>query len=277
MYLAYWGLEHSPFAPSAAAPLYYEGEAQAEAAARLRFVVQNGRRLALLVGQRGVGKTLLLRQFAEQARREGRSAAFVLGAGLSVRELLWQLAAQFAIGPKPGDDAAALSRRLVAYVDALRWQRSAATIFVDDADQIGPDVRTQLVRLLALGVDDARLTMVLATTPQERRQLGDSLLEAVDLWIELDPWNESETAAYVQHALIDAGCDRPAFDDEALSALYQLTDGVPRQVNRLADHALLGAAAEGRESIDAAMIEAAHDALAWAAPEASRPALGYRN
>ena len=31
----------------------------------------------------------------------------------------------------------------------------------------------------------------------------------------------------------------------------------------LADHALLGAAAEGRDTIDAAMIEAAHDALSW--------------
>lgn len=274
MYLAYWGLAHSPFAPSAAAPWYYEGEAQAEAAARLRFVVQNGRRLALLVGERGVGKSLLVRRFAEQTRREGRSVAMVLGAGLTVRELMWQLAAQFAIGPTPSDDAAALTRRIVAYVDGLRWQRRGATVFVDDANQLGPDVRTQLVRLLALGIDDARLALVLVTTPQERRQLGESLLEATDLWIDLDPWDETETAAYVQHALIEAGCDRPAFEDEALSALYQLTDGVPRQVNRLADHALLGAAAEGHEAVDAAMIEAAHDALAWAAPETSRPALG---
>ncbi len=30
--------------------------------------------------------------------------------------------------------------------------------------------------------------------------------------------------------------------------------------------ALLGGAAEGCETVDAAMIEAAHDALSWAAP-----------
>ncbi len=56
------------------------------------------------------------------------------------------------------------------------------------------------------------------------------------------------------------------FDDEALSALFHLTDGVPRQVNRLADHALLGAAAEGQDAVDAGMLELAHESLAWTAP-----------
>ena len=67
----------------------------------------------------------------------------------------------------------------------------------------------------------------------------------VDLRIDLEPWTASECVGYVQHALLESGCDQPAFDDEALETLASLSGGVPRRLNRLADHALLAAAAEG--------------------------------
>jgi general secretion pathway protein A len=266
MYLAHWGLERSPFAPGTRAPLFYEGESQAEALARLRFVVQNGRRLALVVGPPGVGRSVLLRRFAEQIRREGRPVTCAGLAGTSGSELLWQVAAQFSLGPLPSDDAVALLNRVAAFADSLRWQREHATLLLDDAEQAGPDVRALMLRLLALGGNDSRLTFVLATTPAEAWRLGRELLDAADLRIELEPWSEVETVGYVQHALVEAGCERPAFDDEALAVLSTLTGGVPRHVNRLADHALLCAAADGLETVDAAIIEAAHDALNWPAP-----------
>jgi general secretion pathway protein A len=96
------------------------------------------------------------------------------------------------------------------------------------------------------------------------------LLDAVDLRIDLEPWSEGETVGYVQHALVEAGCDRPIFGDEALSALFHLSDGVPRRVNRLADQALLGAAAEGLEQVTAAIVESAHDAVGWMTPVTDR-------
>jgi type II secretory pathway predicted ATPase ExeA len=96
-------------------------------------------------------------------------------------------------------------------------------------------------------------------------RLGDELLEAADLRIDLEPWSEADAVGYVQHALVEAGADRPIFEDEALAALYALSDGIPRRVIRLADHALLGAAGDGQDMVDAAMVEAAHDALSWTA------------
>lgn len=263
MYLDHWGLARSPFADGLAPPLFYEGESQTEAAARLRFVVRHARRLALLAGVRGVGKSLLLRRFAGQMRREGRSVAVANLAGVSMRELLWQLAAQFSLGPQPADDAVGLFRCLSAYGESLRWSSDGATIFLDDADQAGPDVRTQLVRLL-LG-DAARFTLVLSADPADLSRLGGQLLDATDLRIDLEPWSEAETIGYLQHGLLEAGCDRPVFDDEALSALALHSGGVPRQVNRLADHALIVAAAEELESVTAATVEAAQDAVNWVA------------
>jgi hypothetical protein len=148
---------------------------------------------------------------------------------------MWQLAAQFSLGPPPTEDAVALFRRVAACAEALRWQRDSATIFLDDVDQAGPDVQMQLLRLLALGGDYSRLTLVLSTTPTDAWRLGRELLDAADLHIDLDPSRVKQSLH--QHALIEAGCDRPAF--EPLSIIY-VTEGVPRQVNR-PPTALLGA------------------------------------
>jgi type II secretory pathway predicted ATPase ExeA len=265
MYLAHWGIDQSPFA-AGAAPLFYEGESQAEAAARLRFVARHARRMALLAGPAGVGKSLVLRRFAESCRREGRRAALVSAEGLSVRELLWQATAQLALGPQPADDAVALHRRLALAAHALQMEHTTITLIVDDADQAGPDVRTQLVRLAKLGGEPTWLTLVLSAASGHIDRLGPDLLSAIELRIDLEPWSESETIGYVQHALLEAGCDRPAFNDEALAAVYAVSEGVPRQVNRVADHALLAAAGEGLEQITATTIDAAFNALSWLTP-----------
>lgn len=263
MYYAHWGLRSSPFA-GGDAPQFFAGESQTEALARLRYVAEQ-RRHALLTAGRGVGKTTLLRRFAENCRYDGLPTATMTLAGLSPRELLWQTAAQFALGPKSSDDATQLFRRLTDHGAAIGWGSSgAATLLLDDADQAGADVRQQLLRLVSLTSSPTPwLTIVLATTPSGARRLGDELLDALDLRIELEPWTEPEMIGYIQHALLAAGAEQPIFDDEALGAMHALSDGVPRKINRLADHALLGAAAEAHDAIDAAMIEAAHDALNW--------------
>jgi type II secretory pathway predicted ATPase ExeA len=228
--------------------------------------------VALLVGMRGVGKSIAARRFAAQCRRQGRPVATVSAAGLSPRELLWQIAAQWSLGPQGADDAPALLRRLADFAAASQLHPAGGVLLLDDAEQAGPDLHAQLARLLALAGNRSWLTLVLTASPSGVGRLGEQLLDAVDLRVDLEPWTEAETVGYVQHALVEAGCDQPVFDDEALTALYHLSDGVPRRVNRVADHALLLAAAEGHDMVNALQVETAHDALGWMAPTPGKTA-----
>ena len=67
--------------------------------------------------------------------------------------------------------------------------------------------------------------------PQWEERLGVKCL--------LRPLSEAETAEYVEHRLKVAGGDAPIVEPEAVPTLHALTHGIPRQINRLCDLALL--------------------------------------
>jgi type II secretory pathway predicted ATPase ExeA len=147
-------------------------------------------------------------------------------------------------------------------------QQVPTVLLIDDAGQAGPDLVTQFARLARLDVSPAaQWTIVLAAEGSQAARWNDSLRSAVDLRIEVGPWSVSDTIGYVQTALVDAGRVEPVFDDRALRSLHELACGIPQDVARLADYALLAAAAAKVNAIDAAAMEAAYEEIAWPAAE----------
>jgi general secretion pathway protein A len=59
----------------------------------------------------------------------------------------------------------------------------------------------------------------------------------------------------VQQCLQLAGAERPLFSDDALTALHDVSGGIPRRINRIGDMALLVGFAEQRTIIAAEQIE----------------------
>lgn len=259
MHATHWGLEKPPFPAGTAEPVFFAGLPQQEASARLRFLVHNQRRLGLVLGKAGWGKSLLLELFAEECVRENWQVARLNLLGLSVREFQWELAVELHAGPRSDDDSLRLTRRLEERLQQNHLQGDRAVLLLDDADQAGVDVLTQLVRLVQLPANRAgNLTLVLAANPAQVNRLGSRLLDLVDLRVDLEPWDAEDTAGFLQLALVAAGADRPIFDEAALAEIHRLSGGVPRLVNRLADYALVAGSSAGLELIDEETIAAAY-------------------
>jgi general secretion pathway protein A len=262
MHATHWGLEKSPFPTGNAEPVFYAGLPQQEATARLRFLVHNQRRLGLMLGEAGWGKSFLFAYFAEEAHREGWHVAKLNLLGQTVREFYWQLAVAWRANPRSTDDLARLSRRIEERFGQNHVEDEQLVLLLDDADQAGADVLTQLVRLVQLpAARTGRLTIALAANPTQVQRWGQRLLDLVDLRIDLEPWDEEDTTAYLQLALVAAGAEQPIFADMALDEIHRLTGGVPRLVTRLADYALVAGSSAGAELIDESIVAAAYEAI----------------
>jgi general secretion pathway protein A len=76
------------------------------------------------------------------------------------------------------------------------------------------------------------------------------------------PLSEKETSDYVRHRLSVAGArDASIFTESALQMLYDLSGGIPRRINQLADMALVAGMGKDKKSIDEAMIKEAASSI----------------
>ncbi len=245
---------------------FYPTAGHNEALARIEYLVEGRRRLGALLGESGVGKSLVLRVAAAQLAKKSRVVVLVDALGASTHEFLWQVARGLGTPPREDANVPWLWRQIADRIAENRIRQADTVLLVDDAGQAGPDLVTQLLRLARLDVTPtARWTIVLAAEPGQTARWNEGLRNLFDLRIDVHPWSLDDTIGFVQTALVDAGRFEPVFDDGALRALHELACGVPRQITRLADYALLAGAAAGVDSIDAGIVESASEEITWPA------------
>ena len=263
MYRSHWGLAQTPFGSRPNPTFFYQSPGVEEALARLQFLVDENRRVGLVLAEPGGGKSVLLYVLADELRRPGRQVAIVNLLGLTPQELLWQLAAQWGLAL---DDDASLGQLWRAIADHLvenRCQKIDTIVLLDDGDEASPDVLDTIGRLAMLEPSrEARLTIIVAAKPNRVAKLGGRLLELAELRVELDAWEPVDTQSYVESALKLAGGAVGTFDPDAVRRLHELTHGVPRRVNQLADLALLAAAGRKLTRVDADTVADASEELA---------------
>jgi general secretion pathway protein A len=262
MYHAYWGLSQPPFSAAAGQALVEQSPLHAEALARLAFLVENQSRLGLLVGPSGCGKSLVLSQFADRQRSGGAATALVHAAGLGPREFLLVLTTEWDVNPPDTAEVSRLWRLAADRLAELRLEQVPAVLVLDDADAASVETLAIVQRLLS--VPESALTVVVSARDSLVQRLPEWLQEQAELRIELALWNEDETRDYLKSSLSRAGRQQPAFADRAVQRLFQLSAGVPRRVNQLAQLALVAGAGQNLAQIDEHTVLAVHEELAAA-------------
>ena len=123
MYRQYWGLRESPFRGALDPRLFFPSPTHEEALARLHFLVDERRRLGLLLGLPGTGKSLTLEVFARRLRRAGAQVANINLLGIEIHEFLWLVAAELGANPDRRDDPFRLWRSVLDRLVENRYQQ----------------------------------------------------------------------------------------------------------------------------------------------------------
>lgn len=255
-YLSHWGLRHSPFRARSASDGFHASPTHEEALARLHFLVEHRRQFGLLLGEIGVGKTLLLSRFAEELREQGIEAAPVALYSAGANEFLRTIAGALGLFPRGDEPLHSLWAMIVDRLVERRCQQLTTVLLLDDADRAGEDALAAVVRLLQIDASpEARLIVVAAAETHRLARLGARLIDLAELRVDLEPWSLEETFDYVRQSLVHAGRDEPLFDDGAVVRVHELSRGRPRRVAQIADLALLAAAGQEQPTIDAETVE----------------------
>lgn len=245
-----------PFIGSLETECFYCGAAHEEALARLEWVVEERQRSCLVVGDAGMGKSHLAAVAARRLGGLGAEVAVLSLRGLPSGEWLDLLLERLPLDPLSRAEPLRAWQKLE---DRLRenalMERPTALIF-DDVD-LGPaDAAEGIERLVAAVEPRFARTLVIATaSPAGLAAVPAAVRQRAAVRIELPPWSEAEVAAFIAHELHRVGGTDDSFSPEAVATLARFAGGVPRTVVTLARLALVAAAGDSADRVDAATVE----------------------
>jgi general secretion pathway protein A len=258
MYERHFGFTAKPFALTPDPAFLYPSRQHAMALTMLEYALESQAAFSLLTGDIGSGKTTLVRKLLRQL--DGRVTVGLItnthGRFKSVYE--WALSA-LNLCPSDDTDIAKYEALVDAFVREYAKGRRTLLIF-DEAQNLSVEVLEEL-RLLSNVNSEKDLVLQILLVGQP--ELRDTLLrpeltqfaQRVSADYHLRPLDAHETRAYIRHRLEVAGGEPSLFVADAIALIHARTGGVPRLLNQLCDFALVYAFADGRQSIDADLIE----------------------
>jgi len=262
MYEAYFGLKRRPFSSVPRVDDYFPAAAIEAARQTLVRCVERAEGVGMVIGPTGSGKTLLCQLLAAHFRGSFQ-VALLLGGRLSSPRSLLQ-AILFDLGqPYRGMDEGELRLALVDYLAENDDCPRGMVLIVDEAHTLPLRLLEEIriiANLVAHGRPKVRPVLVGGPTLEERLASPklDSFHQQIVARCYLESFDRAETEQCICCQLRGAGATAErVFNAQACHAVYQATDGIPRLVNQLCDHALVLAYAAGRRPVDRDGVEEA--------------------
>jgi general secretion pathway protein A len=260
MYLPYFGFTHYPFERDLQPDELFASSSLGEARARLNHLVEL-RGIGLITGEVGSGKTTACRQL-DAALHAGlyRMLYVTLSTGNVMdmyKSIAWQLG--LPIERSRATAFRAVQTEITRLVTEVRQQ---PILVIDDAQHLRNEVLEDLRLLTNYAMDSQRrLCLLLVGLTELRRRLAMAVHESLEQRIVVNyhfvGLTRDEVPAYLAHRLKLAGCTLPLFEPQAVEALSQASQGLPRKLNRIAHYALSATALAQVRQVSAAHIETA--------------------
>jgi general secretion pathway protein A len=260
--LSYWSLQERPFETTWDVRFFFQGRDHDEALSRLGFLVGEQTMLfGMLTGDIGCGKTLTRAVFTERLDRNRFQVAVQENSAFTFTELIGLILAQ--LDPTSADlpqTKLARCERLKKLVEKMHAEDRHLVLIFDEAQEMNPATLNEL-KLLSNwnGAGVNYLTIVLVGQPELRGLVAKlpPINQRISLRFHLNPLDYDETGNYLRHRLKIAGHPTgDLFPSEAVELTYQVSKGIPREINRIAKLSLEFAWVKDFQRVEASAVEA---------------------
>lgn len=252
-YLDRFHLKEEPFSSSPNPRFLYTSPLHHAALQKIRYVVSARKGLVLCIAAPGMGKTTLARTLHQAFVDEGFQAVFLTNPSFpTANQLLRAIMQEFQV-ERTARSFLDLMNIFKAFLCeyAVRLDRTLI-LEVDEAQSLRPQLLELLRVLINYESDDQKFLQVVLFAQEEFRSAlhrARNLENRVVMSATLDCLSRSETQDMLRFRWNVAGGQSFPFSQDAVSAIYEASQGVPRSAVILADNALLAASLRGDATI----------------------------
>lgn len=260
MYQRFFGLRESPFNVNPDPRYLYMTRHIQEALAGLTYGIQNRKGFILLTGEVGTGKTTLLNRLLDWLRGQRVATAYIFNSQLEVNHLFDYMMADFEIPCESREKSQVLLRLNTWLLERYRAGETA-TLIVDEAQNLSPEVLEEIRLLTNLETSTEKLLQIVLTGQpelEEKLKLPQlrQLRQRITLRCRTAPLSLEETFGYIAERLRIAGANgEPIFSKEAIQTVHLYSRGIPRVVNLLCEHAMINAYVDTLRPVPAHLVE----------------------
>src|SRR5215472_277588 len=271
MYKDFYGLQKLPFNLTPDPAFLYLPAKHREALAGLTYSVLERKGFVVLTGDAGTGKTTLINTVLNRLPADRVESSIILNPTLTPAEFLENVLLDFDIPDVPPSKAQRLWK-LQEFLARTHHQNRYAVLVIDEAHKLSPEVLEE-IRLLGNFESSAdKYLQILMLGQSElddllKRQDLRQFRQRIALRLYIDPLSPAEISQYIRFRWAKAGGrEAPPFTPDALIAIIQYSQGIPRLINSVCDSALLMAYADESPLVGSNYVRAAAANLGLADP-----------
>jgi len=262
MFRRFYGLRENPFRINPDPRFLYVNSEVQESLAALVYGIRSRKGIVLLTGEVGTGKTTLINALLNYLRREKAATSYIFNARDDAKEFLELVLADFDV-PCPSTGKSQMLLRFNHWLLERYRAGQMTVLIVDEAQNLSWDVLEEVRLLTNLETStDKLLQIVLAGQPELEQKLAQprirQLAQRIAFWCRTKPLDLEQTGEYIKRRLTIAGANgKTIFSEEAVAEIHRQSQGIPRIVNLLCEHAMIHGFVDGLQCIAAETISRA--------------------
>ena len=274
MYIKYYGLARKPFSLTPDPSVVFMSETHLEGLAILKYGVISQKCFLVLTADVGSGKTTLLHALVSSLEQD--TFLCMLNNPILRRDEFFSYIAKKLRLHWDGNKAMFLLEfgRLLTECH----QKGKRVLLIFDEAHVLPVDLLEEIRLLSNLEEKGQdvLSIFLVGQPELNERMSDDRLlplrQRIGIRFHLNRFSLNETRQYILFRLRRAGARHlNIFSENAISEVHRVSQGTPRLINIICDHALLSGFSEGKPMISEELIRESVDDLHFPGGETALP------
>jgi len=258
MYLEHYGLKIKPFNISPDPHFLWLGERHREALATLKYGIQEDKGFLLLTGDVGTGKTVLINRLIKHLDINV-IVATIPDPGLGLIDFYNILADEFKMGRTFTQKGEFLIHFKKFLLEAYGEQKNVLLI-IDEAQRLEHGLLDEVRVLSNIDLSGRKLINIFLVGQSELKEMlleerNRPFRQRIAVNYNIEPLNEKGTVSFIEHRLKVAGATRRYFTADAMREVHKFSNGFPRLINVICDHALMSGYSAGVTMIDGNIIK----------------------